>query len=470
MHKPFVKVNIPGPASETEKREEEVDQMMKEWYEPRPLDQSLVKRRRGWKSLLFMFLLFLVVAVFGGLTIYFAIEGKSLPFSKNIGVNDNDPLLLTISAPAFANSGEIIDVVFVYQNVSKVRLTDVELQIFFPENFVFLESVPYKPYNAGQNYWKLPTLEPISSNKLTVKGQVVGSQNEQKRVEAVLLYKPTNFHTQFKKIEFADFFVNESVLGITLDGPDNLLPHQEARYTVAIKNTAKTQVQNIVVSLSLPEEFLITSSSKVIEDKSWNIPTLSAGDAQTLELTGTLNARGGDLINFKAEAAIQEQGKFLLQNYATILATVIDPDIRILIKRQDEEKPLTFGGTLLVEVSIENASTLNIADASVDIIIVDTDDLLLWNTIKVGESYSYELMDAKGEGGGGKVIRIKNISALKSSDEARISFAVDSIKVPYDIHSGKYAVRMKPVFTGHSDDISLPLASEGKEAEFAIIR
>lgn len=470
MHKPFVKVAVPGPSSETEKREEEVNQMMKEWYEPSPFDRSLVKRRRGWKSLLFMFLLFLVVAVFGGAAIYFAIEGKPLPFRNNSGTSDSDPLLLTVNAPASANSGEIIDVVFTYQNVSKVRLTDVELQISFPENFVFLESAPYKPYNAGQNYWRLPTLEPVSSNKLTVRGQVVGSQNEQKRVEAVLLYKPTNFHTQFKKNEFADFFVKESALGITLDGPDTVLPHQEARYTVGIKNTAKAQVQNIVVSLFLPREFLIASSSKAIEDKSWNIPALSAGDAQTLEITGTLNARGGDLVNFKAEAGIQEQGKLLLQNYAAILATVIDPDIRILIKRQDEEKPLIFGGTLQAEVSIENASTLQIADASADIIIVDTDDLLLWNTIKVGESYSYELMDAKGEGGGKKVIRIKNISALESFDEARISFAVDTIKVPYDIHSGKYAVRMKPVFTGHSDDISVPLSVEGKEAEFAITK
>lgn len=446
--------------------------MMQEWYAGRAEELSYLKRRKGWKSFLFMLSFFLFAVAAGAATIYWVIEGKPLPFNRAIDTNTaSDPLLVSVASPRTVNSGSSIDIVVTYQNTSKVRLIDLQMQMFFPANFLFVRSTPAEPYNTQKNYWRLPALEPRESSKVVITGQVVGASLEKKSVEAVVLYKPTNFHSTFKKTASTEFAISKSVLDLAIVGPDTLLPTQEISYTIEVKNTADIALENIVVRLSFSEHIQITSSLPKVEEGVWFVQRLEPGETSKLTISGELKARGGDLITIKAEAGIREEGEIVLQNYRAVLAPVISPDVSLVIERVDSGVPLRFGTALQAEARINNLSSLDLENPTLELVISDRQDVLEEKSFTVGAPYTREIIDEKKDSLGEKMaVRVSNLSPIGSGEEASIPFTVEIIDVPYDIGALEYIVEVTPRLKAESPDVSVPIEIVGSRAAFRIER
>jgi hypothetical protein len=478
MKNPFKKIKIPGPESESEKRSQEVDQLMSDWYcLGNKSDLTRLDRLGNWRIVLIGFIAFILVSAFGLVSIYWMIEGKTVPLQTEPQATP-DSLLLDIRAPAKIDSGDTVVLIITYQNISKVRLTDLNLNVFYPDNFVFLESSDQEPQNSDQNFWRLPSLEPQSSRKLKIKGQILGASQEIKQVRAILMYKPTNFHSTFKREARAEFRINKSVLAVSLDAPDNLLPDQEVELKVLVQNTSENSLEDIRVRLSLPEKLAVKSMSEQLAENVWFIDQIAPDQRRILEIKGSLTAQPGELAEFRAEVGLDQEGRFVLQNQDVIVAGVIEPEVDLSVElvpdsdlaiQDDQVIGLRFGQSMAVRAIINNLSTLMLEDGILDLKIDDNQNVLVWDSLRVLEDYTYEVVSkASGMAKNEKIVRLQGFGAIPPVQEIIINFSFDLIEVPYDIGASEFAVKILPSFRAASPDLSVPIEAVGKAAEFDI--
>ncbi|MEK9166075.1 MAG: hypothetical protein AAB525_04445 [Patescibacteria group bacterium] len=456
----FKKTKIPGPDSESEKRGLEADQLMSQWYQTgNREDMHLLKKRGNWRSILILFIVFALISALGLASIYWIIQGSAIPLQSDPTVI-NEPLLMKAEAPNQVDSGDTVTLVITYQNIGKARLIDLYLTVLYPDNFIFLDSSPEHPQNSDQNYWKLPALEPNNSRKLEIKGQILGYSEEIKKIEAKMFYKPTNFHSTFQEEAEAEFDINKSVLDISLEAPDNLLPEQKAECRILVKNTSENILDKVKIKLTLPPDLNISETSAVVTDGVWLIDKLQAGEERELKITGNLQARAGELKEFRAEAGIEENGQFILQNQAVFVAGVVDPKVEIEVKSASEAK---FGEVLRAQVVINNFSILILENGVLELKVNDSQDLLLWDSLLVLDDYKYEVI-AESE----KKIRFIGLKALEPAQELVINFSFDLIEVPYNQEIEEFAVEAEPLFSAVSQDLTVPVEVKGERVKFLI--
>lgn len=462
----FKKIRIPGPDSESEKRGLEADQLMSQWYRTgKQEDMHLLNKRGNWRSILILFIVFVLISALGLASIYWIIQGKAIPLQPDSAVID-EPLLIKAEAPNQVNSGDIVTLVIAYQNISKARLIDLDLSVLYPDNFIFLDSFPEQPQNFDQNYWKLPALEPNNSRKLEIKGQILGYSEEIKKIEAKMFYKPTNFHSTFQEEAEAEFVINKSVLDIILEAPDNLLPEQKAECRILVKNTSGNILDKIKVKLTLPTDLNVSETSAVVADGVWLIDKLQAGEEKELKIIGNLQARAGELKEFRAEAGIEENGQFILQNQAVFVAGVVDPKVEIEVKPLSEAK---FGQALRAQAVINNFSILILESGVLELKVNDGQDLLLWDSLLVLNDYKYEVIAESSDlDNGEKKIRFIGLKALEPAQELVINFSFDIIEVPYNQEIEEFAVEVEPFFSAISQDLTVPVEVKGERMKFLI--
>ncbi|MFH1713510.1 MAG: hypothetical protein ABH896_05015 [Candidatus Jacksonbacteria bacterium] len=454
----FKKIKIPGPNSESEKRGLEADQLMSQWYRTgKQEDMRLLNKRGDWRSILIVFIVFVLISALGIVSIYWIIQGNAIPLQTDSAVI-NEPLLMKAEVPNQVNSGDIVTLVITYQNIGKARLTGLSLNVLYPDNFIFLESSPEQPQNSDQNYWKLPVLEPNNSRKIEIKGQILGYSEEIKKIEAKMFYKPTNFHSTFQEEADAEFAINKSVLNIILEAPDNLLPEQKVECRVSVKNTSENILDKVKIKLTLPEDLNVSETSAVVADRVWLIDKLQAGEERELKIIGNLKARAGELKEFRAEAGIEENGQFILQNQAVFVAGVVDPKVEIEVKPLSEAK---FGKVLQAQAVINNFSILILEDGVLELKVSDRQDLLLWDSLLVLDDYKYEVIAESS-------IRFTGLKALEPADEMVINFSFGLIGVPYDQGAGEFFIEITPAFSAVSQDLTVPAEVEGDGVKLLI--
>ena len=101
--------------------------------------------------------------------------GNGLKFeeSRNYGLRLSGSGLLTdLISPAEVLNGEEFEIEIDYRNESRETFSGLELQLDYPPNFRFRSSSVAA--SRGNNLWRLDDLFPDSSDKLTIKGSLIG--------------------------------------------------------------------------------------------------------------------------------------------------------------------------------------------------------------------------------------------------------------------------------------------------------
>lgn len=469
----FQKKGVPGPDSEFEKREIEVKEMMSEWYdESRDNEkETFAAKKSGWRQVFFIFLFFVIIAGFGGATIYWVIEGKPLPFATQ-SENITDQLEVSMSADKTVDSGGAVSFVINYRNAGRSRLIELDASLVYPDNFVFENSLPVLPDNFDKNHWRLPSLDSGASAKLEIHGQIFGISQEVKSVQAAFLYKPTNFHTFLKQKSAVSIIINKSVLEISMDAPDNLLPSQDVSYAINVKNVSESPVDAVRVLIEYPEELKIAGELKDVRNNEWNIASLGAGETASLLIQGHFAAKPAGLKKFRAGVGIVRDGRFVLQNQEAHTAGVIDPLVTVSIDSAVSQEGQThFGETFNGVVQIANMSTLNLDSALVELRVYDPGGAVLWDKITVDEGFSVAVV-AEGVflGENERLLRINGLKTVVPSDEQIINFHIpidDSVK---NLTAPDFALELTPAISAKSSDLSVPLEVVGNKYRLEIVK
>ncbi len=294
-------------------------------------------------------------------------------FNKGL-IHESETLKVQIEGPDQIKSGEPVSYTIRYENKGDVPIASLDMKLNVPTSFHVLSLAPEA---TGQNEWTIGSLGNGSDGAVTVNGVFLSEVPSSQRLQALFTYKPANFSSDFQKIETKIVQINESVLKLTVTGPEKALAGDNIEYTLNLQNTGQVDVFNVRVFPVLPENFTIsTTEPKLAEgNEYWNLDVLKGGELKELTYAGTFTttASGEQVIGARVGFVKEEQ--VLEQSNVTTKTDVLGGALsfHLIIDGSNKDQTVVAGKTLRGSIDFANSGaetaeditfTLNISTES----------------------------------------------------------------------------------------------------------
>lgn len=377
---------------------------------------------------------------------------------------------LTLEGNAYLASGEESQFSLVYTNNENVLIRDLELVMRYPEQFIYLRSVPDQPVNSYNTIWKLGSLAPGETKKLEITGQVIGTTGEKKELQATLSYTPLNFHSRFSQKTRFETEIKDSVMAVVIDAPISIIDGQEITYTVKYKNTSTADMQGVVVRLIPPQGLTMSSKSpEPSRENDWEHDVITAGEEKTIILKGTVTGKRDQALEFIVQAGVIVDNQFTIQTQMAHIATFVTPDVELQLSQTASGEALKFGGELAYTVVLTNHSDIVLKDGILRVVIEDAESVIDSDSFRFPRSTP----SIKKEQGMVTLTwtreELAQLAAFNPNDGAAMSFSVNILDVPLDATAPEFKVKAQARLETQSPDIGVPLQYTSDPQEAVIV-
>jgi len=395
-------------------------------------------QRPLWKTILYSLIGVLFVLFLLALTGFIVFSNY---FNNNSFTNEH--VSLKIEAPISLVSGASGTYDVLITNNEKVNLYDLNLQMFYPDNFMVSDTDP-QAQTDKRNTWSISILKVGETQKIEFRGRLVAPLDSLQTFKAHLDFKPANLNAEFSQEAAADLNVASSIISLDISGPDKVMANANAQYLIKYKNTGEQELDNLQVVADFPKNFIFTSSSlktKADANNVWPIAKLASGTEAQIKIAGNFSAvADSGNQELKAEIDLANDGEWYPQNRDSVITNVIRDalDLGMIINGSAEDQPLSFGDLLVYTINYKNSGQDELKNIS---LIAHLDSKILdWDTLVDANNGAKEdgqitwtgkeapqLLDLRpgDEGSINFQIRVKDLAAIP--DLASISkFSVDS--------------------------------------------
>lgn len=131
--------------------------------------------------------------------------------------NDINSLVLEVKAPERVLAAQEFDYEINYHNPSKYILSELFLEMQYPDNFIF-NSASVDPVSGNYGF-KLPSLAPGERASLKISGYILNSVDSVNLAIARLNYTPGSFSTNFKKESSNSIIISDLGFSVKVETP-----------------------------------------------------------------------------------------------------------------------------------------------------------------------------------------------------------------------------------------------------------
>ncbi len=324
---------------------------------PQDLKKAVPKSKRKRR----LIVLFVVLGILAAATLAgFLVFRSSTRFSERVQ--------LTAKAPADVAAGDEVSVVITVTNEEQIALQNAELTLTPPEGFTFASSQPAAS-NEFNNAWHLGTLQKSAGTTVTVKGRLVGDQDQDKVFRFTLGYRPSNFNYDFQKNLEVTIRISSSVLQLQPDVPLRITPGVQTQIPIVVLNTGSAELENIRLVVEYPGSFTFGSATPKPsrEENIWDIASIPAKGETKITVTGTLQGNVGDTPEFKFRAGRVQTGELQVQAEASGIGTLVQPGLQVTLNVTNPGggTVLGWGDMLNLSISYKNESESNMQDVTI---------------------------------------------------------------------------------------------------------
>lgn len=374
-----------------------------------------------------------------GLVIFFAfLAGLSWLgfFIFKPGKFSGEGVKLEITSPKEAAGGEEVTYLIKYDNGESVPLGQTEINLRYPEKFIFKEANP-QPANS-ENLWSLGSIPAGGTGQIEIKGQLFGEINSSQTLQAVLTYKPADFNSDFQKVAQAVIEIKNSFLEISIEGQEKVLVNDKISYKVKYKNNSAAPFQNIKIKVLYPENFVFDSAKPENEkgdNASWLVSSLDSGAEGEIEVLGSFIGDVEGSEEFKMQIGFILDDSFYLQKEISVAVEVIrgEAPLTLIVNGDNKDRTLSFGDTLNYSIVYKNNSQVEMKDIEMKITLETTSrnnkSLLDWTSlvdenngqvagVQVSENLRSGAIAWTGQ-------QVENLSSLSSGEENTINFQIE---------------------------------------------
>jgi len=346
----------------TKNENKELEASLKTIYgDDENLDMTKIERRRGSKLTSFLLrlvgVLFLLALVSWGGFIWWQ-SGISSP---------SQPLKVSIEGPEAITSGSAICFKVRYENIGRVPIASLAMSLNLPETFVLKEAKPAATENLN---WTMSPLGAGSDGAVDVCGTFRSLVPGSEKVQAVFIYRPANFSSDFQDIAGLTMTVDKSILAEETTGPAETVVGDPITYSTKIKNNGTEKTENLRVRVVLPTSFTIASSEPAVSEVGsvyWDIPALETGAEQTIGLTGSFTGSASGVIPMVFETGFLNAEKTFIKQTETKTETKVmggELSFTLIANGSDKDQTIDLGNRLRLSINYTNQGQETMEDIS----------------------------------------------------------------------------------------------------------
>ncbi|OGY44721.1 MAG: hypothetical protein A3B89_01285 [Candidatus Buchananbacteria bacterium RIFCSPHIGHO2_02_FULL_40_13] len=427
------------PAGERQPENSEIQRKLTEVYtdgdgEIPDLTRLEKNDKSPWQTLLY--------SLIGVFSVLFVVAIAGFWFFSNWNTDNftNERITLKIDTPITIISGQEGIYTVTITNKEKVDLYNLELELLYPENFIYLDAVP-KAGGDKNNSWSFSVLKSGESQKIELKGKIIAALKSTQTFRGWLNFKPANLNANFKQETIVDVMVSASVFGLDITGPDKTLANQEVEYVIKYENSSEEDFTNLQIVTVYPESFVLGSaepSSEKEMNNTWNLAELKAGTRGEIKVKGDYSAaESGGNRDFTARLQLKKDGDYYPQSEETLVTEVIKDQLsmQLIVNGSSEDQPISFGDLLVYTLNYKNTGEENLENIQIKANL--NSEILDWNTLKD---------ENKGVREDNSIIwtgrRIPKLLKLGAGEEGQIDWQirVQDASAINDINVGKFSV------------------------------
>ncbi|MBU1146016.1 hypothetical protein KKD80_00490 [Patescibacteria group bacterium] len=293
---------------------------------------------------------------------------------------------LEIISPNTAAAGEAIEYIIKYQNNETVPLGQAEINVRLPNDFSFSSAEPIP--SEEENIWRIGSIAAGKGGEIKIRGSLYGSNEALEMTRAVLTYKPADFNSEFQKVATAVTKIGNSILDVSLSGPERILTNKEASFKIKYKNTGEEALQGIKISVVAPVDFSFKEKQGEKEVTSWEIIEAVPNEEKEIDFSGSFGAAAEGERELKVQVGFTRNDKFYLQKENSFKTNVLAGAIlsTLILNGDSKDRALNFGDTLNYAIVYQNKDKTDLSDIEIKMVFESTSQnnkmMLDWAALK----------------------------------------------------------------------------------------
>ncbi|MBT4315072.1 MAG: hypothetical protein HOD54_03215 [Candidatus Magasanikbacteria bacterium] len=305
------------------------------------------RKKRGFFSA-FLVLLFACAFLGAVAWIGFFVFQPMLQFAE-------EDVTLSISGDEKVTAGQEVKYRIRYRNSQNVDLGQANIQVRYPEGFVFSDS-SVMPSNENKDLWELGALGEKDSGYIDIFGRMYGDLDKQQSFRVFLNYMPGNFSSEFQKVETLNTEIKNGPAVMEVQGPKEAVPGVEVEYLVGLEARKDVGIENLALQLESTGGFIVVSSDpeSVPDDQMlWNVAGLDESDV-VFKIRGVFNPEENqEEVELKFNLVGWKDGDRKVEPYVYSSETS-----NIVLLRTDLSVNLGINGSLS-DINVEPGEILN---------------------------------------------------------------------------------------------------------------
>ena len=270
---------------------------------------------------------------------------------------ESETLSLRVEGSEEVKSGEEVSYTFRYENSGDVPVASLKMKLTVPSTFHVYSTVPEPD---GSLEWSIGSLSPGSDGAVTVTGVFLAEVPSSQRLQALFTYKPANFSSDFQDIVNQKVTIEDSVVVLSLSGPEKALAGDTSEYVVNVQNTGSDPIYNLRILPTLPTDFTIASSEPALVEGQtyWPIESLEPGELTAITIQGAFTSTASGEQTLSVAAAFADQDLVYVQSVQEILTDVQGGSVSfsVIVNGSTQSQTAEVGETLRVSIDYKNTS------------------------------------------------------------------------------------------------------------------
>lgn len=391
---------------------------------------------------------FLIAAVLSALVLIGAVSWYLFGFKKPAPEPVSNRVSLAIKGPEKLSSGNQTEYRIVYNNGEDADMTNVFLEVFYPQNFKFKKAEPAAANTLGTRY-SLPVLKSGESNAITISGSLSGSTGEDKEIRAALHYKLSNFNSEFQVGSNFHTSILSPDLLLEITGPIEVTNGQDTTYTVAYNNVSGQDQENMAIELSYPEGFTFSSSNPPPskDNRFWSLGKLKSGSTGKIEVTGSFSGDNG-----QEKTVTGNIGTIINSNFAPqVTASAgfrVAPSALSLVQTANPKEVVRLGDTVTYTLAYRNNGFIGMTNVVISVTLqgaaFDLKQVRANNAIITGNTITW------------KSATLKELSLISPNKSGTITF---SVPLKSALSTNIKEQMMQSMASIYSDQVTKPVRS-----------
>ncbi len=427
-------------------------------------------------------ILFLFILAFSAVLGYFLFQSPGTSVASDAGS-------IAIEGPAFVRPHEEVAFTINYRNNRRAELSDGSVEIRYPHGFEVIEVVP-SAENAGQNFWRIQPLRAFASEKITVRGRFVVTDDEQsappeRNLQARFTYQDPGVRTRFTSEATLAITLGERSESGSLTGPERTVKNKEIEYAFRIDDVESlpsgSTVEIVHDRVFVVSETIPKASTAQDGTLAWSYPTLRV-HAHPTSHELVLRVKGRYTDSSKDEP-FRLAARFLLPEntkpirefaHATMVADSV-ASVRISVNETSDPQPLNYGDSFVLGVAYENQTDAELSSAKISVTI---DGPVDWSSAKSDASFVRDgstlvwaaetvpsLKNIAPRAGGTLTVLLSAGSAPDDFMEA----AQGTLTITAHMDGGPERISSEPLVIRFNSDTKLETSIRKSESGFAVL-